>query len=263
MKRFVKAMVSKLDVSNAATHVAAIAYSNNPEVVWRFRNFQGTDDVNRVIDRMPWQRGFTYTDKALLLADRDLFQTFNGMRLNVPKVSSPLVVDKWRFQWNLPLLFSFNRDRHIHSSLQTWQAYVCRNAPDNYSRRPHKINCIGSYALVIGFPEGRGPRAGMGILLIVHFKDLVFPHRWGIFFLAAKSPVFKGRASRFSACASDDLSAVKIIVFRPIRSAFTTPAGCDSKLLYRVMKWQAMQARLPLVVEVIPAFKRELAHVQS
>jgi len=94
MKRFVKAMVSKLDVSNSATHVAAIAYSNNPEVVWRFRNFQGTDEVNRVIDRMPWQRGYTYTDKALLLADRDLFQTFNGMRLNVPKVSSPLVIDK-------------------------------------------------------------------------------------------------------------------------------------------------------------------------
>ena len=31
-------------------------------------------------------------------------------------------------------------------------------------------------------------------------------------------PLLKGRVSRFSACASDDLSAVKIIVFRPIRS---------------------------------------------
>jgi len=41
----------------------------------------------------------------------------------------------------------------------------------------------------------------------------------------------KGRVSRFSACASDDLSAVKIIVFRPIRSAFTTLAGYGGKLL--------------------------------
>ena len=41
----------------------------------------------------------------------------------------------------------------------------------------------------------------------------------------------KGRVSRFSACASDDLSAVKIIVFKPSRSAFTTLAGYRGKLL--------------------------------
>ena len=87
MKRFLKALVSKLDVSGPATHVAAVAYSTNPEVVMRFKNFQGTDQVNRVFDEMHWQRGFTYTDKALLLADRDLFKTSNGMRSNVPKVS--------------------------------------------------------------------------------------------------------------------------------------------------------------------------------
>ena len=38
-------------------------------------------------------------------------------------------------------------------------------------------------------PRGGGPRADVGTLLIVHFKVLVFPHPWGIFFLA-KSPVF-------------------------------------------------------------------------
>jgi len=44
-------------------------------------------------------------------------------------------------------------------------------------------------------------------------------------------PRVKGRVSLFSACASDDLSVVKIIVFRPIRSAFTTLAGYGGKLL--------------------------------
>lgn len=88
MKRFVKSIVSKIDVGLATTRVAAIAYSTKPEVVWRFRDFQGTDMVNRIIDRMRWQRGYTYTDKALLLADRDLFQTSNGMRLNAQKVSN-------------------------------------------------------------------------------------------------------------------------------------------------------------------------------
>ena len=87
-KRFLKSLVSKLDVSASATRIAAVSYSTNPEVVMRFSNFQGTDQVNQVIDGMRWQRGFTYTDRALLLADRDLFKTSNGMRgPNVPKVS--------------------------------------------------------------------------------------------------------------------------------------------------------------------------------
>ena len=86
MKRFLKAIVSKLDVSNSATHVAAIAYSSNSKVEMRFEDVQGTDEVNRMFDQMVWQRGFTYTDKALLLADNDLFQTSNGMRPNVAKV---------------------------------------------------------------------------------------------------------------------------------------------------------------------------------
>ena len=88
MKRFLKAIVSKLDVSSAATRISAIAYSNNPEVVYRFNSRQGTDDVNKAFDGMRWQRGFTYTDKALLLADSDLFQTGNGMRQGVAKVNS-------------------------------------------------------------------------------------------------------------------------------------------------------------------------------
>ena len=88
MKRFLKAIVSKLDVRPAATHISAIAYSNNPEVVYRFNSRQGTDDVNKAFDGMRWQRGFTYTDKALLLADSDLFQTGNGMRQGVAKVNS-------------------------------------------------------------------------------------------------------------------------------------------------------------------------------
>lgn len=83
-------MVSKLGVSPSAAHVAAVAYSNDPQVVMRFNSYQGTDQVNQVFDGMRWQRGFTYTDKALLLADSDLFQTSNGMRSNVPKVEMTL-----------------------------------------------------------------------------------------------------------------------------------------------------------------------------
>ena len=88
MKRFLKSIVSKLDVSPSSTHISAIAYSNNPELIYRFNSRQETDDVNKAFDGMRWQRGFTYTDKALLLAHSDLFQTGNGMRQGVSKVSN-------------------------------------------------------------------------------------------------------------------------------------------------------------------------------
>ena len=88
MKRFLKALVSRLDVSPSAAHIAAIAYSNSPEVVMRFNSVQSTNQINQLLDGMRFQRGFTYTDKALLLADSDVFQSSTGMRSNVPKVSS-------------------------------------------------------------------------------------------------------------------------------------------------------------------------------
>ena len=86
MKRFVKSVVSKIDIGFSSTRVAVIAYSTNPEISLLFRNYQGTDEVNRMLDRMRWQRGYTYTDKALLLADSHLFQISNGMRQGVRKV---------------------------------------------------------------------------------------------------------------------------------------------------------------------------------
>ena len=86
VKRFVKVFVSKFDVGSSTAHVAAIAYSNYPEITLQFRDYQGTDEVNRRLDRMRWQRGYTYTDKALILADSQLFQTSRGMRQGVRKV---------------------------------------------------------------------------------------------------------------------------------------------------------------------------------
>ena len=40
---------------------------------------------------------------------------------------------------------------------------------------------------------GGGPRADVGTLLIVHFKVLVFPHPWGIFFV--QSPQYLAKPS--------------------------------------------------------------------
>ncbi|KAJ7380110.1 hypothetical protein OS493_010821 [Desmophyllum pertusum] len=76
MKRFIKALISKLDVSPSATHIAAVAYSTNPKVEMTFNNVQSTNEVVGKVGGMLWQRGFTYTDKALQLADSDLFSGF-------------------------------------------------------------------------------------------------------------------------------------------------------------------------------------------
>ena len=86
LRRFVKSLISKLDVRSSATHVAIIAYSTYPIAEMRFWNRQSTDKANQVVDQMPWQRGLTYTDKALQYADSDLFQVVNGMRPDVQKV---------------------------------------------------------------------------------------------------------------------------------------------------------------------------------
>lgn len=88
IKRYVKSIVSKFEMGSSATRMAIIVYSNNPRVALLFSNFQGTDMVNKVLDEMRWQRGFTYTDRALLLAASSVFLASNGMRSNVPKVRS-------------------------------------------------------------------------------------------------------------------------------------------------------------------------------
>lgn len=89
-KRFLKRIVSKLDVGPSTTHIATISYSTNPQVALRFNSLSGSrlnvNEVNKVLEKLPWQRGFTYIDKALEQAAQSVFTTAAGMRSNVPKV---------------------------------------------------------------------------------------------------------------------------------------------------------------------------------
>lgn len=95
-KRFLKRIVSKLDIGPTTTHIATISYSTNPETVLRFNTLSGSrlnvNEVVKVLDGLPWQRGFTYIDKALEQAARGVFTTAAGMRSNVPKVMVCLFV---------------------------------------------------------------------------------------------------------------------------------------------------------------------------
>ena len=95
-KRFLKRIVSKLDIGPTTTRIATISYSTNPDIVLRFNTLSGSrlnvDEVVKVLDGLPWQRGFTYIDKALEQAAQRVFTTAAGMRSNVPKVNVCFIV---------------------------------------------------------------------------------------------------------------------------------------------------------------------------
>ena len=89
-KRFLERLVDQFDVSETGTHVALVEYSTDASVQLRFNDFSGAElnavNVKRKISSLPHTRGFTYIDKALGLADRELFSAKGGMRPNVTKV---------------------------------------------------------------------------------------------------------------------------------------------------------------------------------
>ena len=90
MLNFVKDVISKFNVGPDGTRVAVIAYSTSPKVEITFNTLSGADiteeEYGKLIDRIRLQRGFTYIDKALKMADKQLFITSAGMRPAVSKV---------------------------------------------------------------------------------------------------------------------------------------------------------------------------------
>ena len=92
MKDFLKEVADEFDISPSGTHVAALAYSTRAQVVFKFNTLQGArlnvDEVSRLLDRMPHQRGFTFIDKALIKANDEVFTKAGGMRDDKPKVGT-------------------------------------------------------------------------------------------------------------------------------------------------------------------------------
>ena len=90
MKAFLKQLADQFDISPSGTHMAAVAYSTKPQVVFKFNTLQGsqlnTIEVKKLLDGIPHQRGLTYIDRALLFADGEIFTVANGMRPQVTKV---------------------------------------------------------------------------------------------------------------------------------------------------------------------------------
>ena len=92
MLDFIKEMVKAFNVGADKTHIAVVAYSTNAKVEFKFDALIGPsvteEGYGRLIGRIRFQRGFTFIDKAMLLADKEVFTTAAGMRPELPQVLS-------------------------------------------------------------------------------------------------------------------------------------------------------------------------------
>ena len=98
MLEFLKRMVEALNVGPNKTHIAVIAYSSKAVLEFPFNKLKGSDvtaqEYGKLIDSIRFQRGFTFIDKALLLAESDVFTTAAGMRPELSQVRLPSLMCK-------------------------------------------------------------------------------------------------------------------------------------------------------------------------
>lgn len=88
---FTTSIIDDLDISPSGVHVALITYGTNATVVFRFNALQGPqvnkDGVKRLVNTATQMPGRPRIDKALQVADRELFTAKAGSRPGVPKVT--------------------------------------------------------------------------------------------------------------------------------------------------------------------------------
>ena len=93
MKQFLSDIVQLFHVGPDGTRVAMVMYSTSAKVVFKFNTLRGSKltaaEYEKLIMRMNWMRGFTFIDKGIQLANKEVFTTAAGMRgKDIPKVSS-------------------------------------------------------------------------------------------------------------------------------------------------------------------------------
>ena len=90
IKDFVKQIIDSFGVSPEGTHFALLEYSDEPKVYLRFNDFTGAQlnevNVKRKVEEIIQSGGKTFIDKALILANQEIFTQESGMRPGVKKV---------------------------------------------------------------------------------------------------------------------------------------------------------------------------------
>lgn len=129
MTQFLKDMVKAFNVGPDKTHIAIVAYSSNAVLEFKFDRLKGSQvteaGYNRLIDGIRFQRGFTFIDKALMLADEQVFQISAGMRPELPQVrkqrESLKICRPLCYSLLIEFIFVKIRFRHYHVIAQLWE----------------------------------------------------------------------------------------------------------------------------------------------
>ena len=91
MKEFLQKVTNVFNVGPDSTRIAVIAYSTNAKLEFTFNTLSGAqitaEEYGKLIENIGFQRGFTYIDKALIMADEQVFTTSAGMRPGVSQVT--------------------------------------------------------------------------------------------------------------------------------------------------------------------------------
>ena len=91
MKVFLENLVGAFNIEANGVRIAVVSYSTKAKRIFTFNTFSGSDlnkgKVVQLISEMPWQKGYTFIDKALALVETDVFTVAGGMRPDVAKVS--------------------------------------------------------------------------------------------------------------------------------------------------------------------------------
>ena len=82
MKNFTKHLISNVFMSINDTRISIIVYSTSPLIELSFDEPYSSVKV----DKLRLLRGFTYIDKALIMADQLMFRQEKGMRRHSKKV---------------------------------------------------------------------------------------------------------------------------------------------------------------------------------
>ena len=89
-KNFLKSVANAFELSEKGTHVSVIVYATVAELAIKFNQFKGAHqnslNLAKEMDTLRHMRGFTYIDRALKLAQDEMFNEANGMRKGVQKV---------------------------------------------------------------------------------------------------------------------------------------------------------------------------------
>ena len=86
-KNFIRSTIDNFRISESASHVAVVEYSDEPRVAIAFNEYTDSERLKEAVDRIQPSRGEgVVTDRALRFVASDVYVPQRGSRVGVPKV---------------------------------------------------------------------------------------------------------------------------------------------------------------------------------